>query len=145
MKTTFSAVSRTAVRAFGVAVLILAPGIWAAPDLNSSIALGVAALIAGLAAAVKTVQELIPSISFANLLPQPWAAWADAFTQAALGAFVVAVLGWMAMPDFGTWKSVLIGALIGAGAAGARALEGLLTPGETPIPSKGVKKPVPAR
>lgn len=52
------------VRAFLGAFIILAPGIWLAPDLNAAKAAGVAAILAGLTAGVRALQAL-----FTNLEP----------------------------------------------------------------------------
>lgn len=125
-------------RAFGVSFLFFATGILNAPNLDAARSLSIAALLASLAAALRAVQVLIPQISFKGVLEQPYAAWVDAFFRAGIGAFIVGVTGWLAAPDFSTWKSVLIGAVVGAGTAGVRALQGLLTKGESPTPNTGV-------
>ncbi len=49
----------TAVQAFLGALLVLAPGILQAPDLKTAKALGVAALVAGVAAAFSAVKNLL--------------------------------------------------------------------------------------
>lgn len=48
----------TAVQAFLAAVLVLAPGMLNAPDLQTAKSLGVAALVAGLAAALSALKNL---------------------------------------------------------------------------------------
>lgn len=47
----------TAIQAFIGAVLVLAPGVLSAPDLKTAKALGVAALVAGLAAAISALKN----------------------------------------------------------------------------------------
>lgn len=125
-------------RAFGVSFLFFATGILNAPNLDAARSLSIAALLASVAAGLRAAQVLIPQLSFKGVLEQPYAAWVDSFFRAGVGAFLVAVTGWLAAPDFATWKSVLIGAVVGAGAAGVRALQGLLTKSEDPQPGTGV-------
>jgi hypothetical protein len=74
MKTLLAAAGREFLRAFGASLVVLIPGVLSAPDLNQSYALGVAALFASLAAAVKAVQVFVPQLSFASVLSQPLAA-----------------------------------------------------------------------
>lgn len=125
-------------RAFGAAVLVLAPGIFSAPDLNGAKLLAVAALFAGLAAGFKALQVFIPKLTFAAFIPQPFAAWVDSFVRAFLGAFIVSIIGFFVAPDLATWKAVLTAALVGALAAAFRAVQGLATKGESPAPTSGV-------
>jgi len=49
----------TAVQAFLAAVLVLAPGVLNAPDLQTAKALGVAAIVAGIAAALSALKNLL--------------------------------------------------------------------------------------
>lgn len=125
-------------RAFGVAVLAYATGILAAPNMQTAVALSVAALLGSLAAGLRAVQVFVPQLTFASLLPQPLGAWVDAFVRAFLATLLVSVTGWLASPDYDTWRSVGLAAVIGALAAGARALQGLLTKGHQPSPAVGV-------
>lgn len=57
-------VALSALRAFLGAFVVLAPGIWLAPDLNTAKAAGIAAVVSGITAAVRAVQAL-----FTNLEP----------------------------------------------------------------------------
>ncbi len=141
MKALLAQVGREFAKAFGAAVVILAPGVLAAPDLNQAFMLGVAALFAAVAAGVKAVQVFVPQLSFAAFLPQPVAAWVDAFARAAIGAGLVSLVGVLNAPDLETAKALVVAALVGAANAGFRALEGLLTPGEDPAPSVGLGQP----
>lgn len=126
-------------RAFGAAILILAPGVLSAPNLNNAFDLGVAALFASLAAGFKAIQIFVPQLSFKNYIKIPYGAWVDSFVQAGLGAFIISITGWLSAPDLSTWKSFVVGALVGAVTAGIRALQGLLTPGESPYKATGFK------
>lgn len=125
-------------RAFGAALIVLAPGILSAPDLNGAKALAVAALFAALAAGFKALQVFIPGLTFAKFIPQPFAAWVDSFARAFLGAFIASVIGLFVAPDLATLKAAITAALIGALAAAFRALQGTTTKGESPAPASGV-------
>lgn len=144
MKTVLHQAGAAFLRAFGAALIVTLPGVLSSPNFDGTIALGISALVGALAAGLKAIQVFIPALSFATLIQQPYAAWLDSFTRAFLAAFLTAVLGWLAMPDLSTWHSVVVGALTGALAAGFRALQGLLTPGEDPAPNSGVATPPPA-
>lgn len=137
MKSLLSQVGREFLKAFAASAVVLLPGVLSAPDLNQSYALGVAALFASAAAGVKAVQVFVPQLSFASLLRQPLAAWVDAFARGALGAFLVSAIGVLNAPDLATMKSLSVAATVGALVAGARALEGLFTAGESPAPNRG--------
>jgi hypothetical protein len=126
-------------RAFAITFIAFAAGILGATNLDSAVALSIAALAASLAAGLRAVQVFIPQLSFAELLPQPWAAYADAFVRMFLASFVTAITGWLAAPDWGTWHAALLGALTGAAVAAVRALQGLLTVGHSPQPAAGLR------
>lgn len=131
---------RAALKAFLASLLIIAPGIYQAPDLNSAVALGIAALMAAIAAALAAIQVFVPKLSFRAYVPGLAGAALDSFAHAFLGAFLTSIVGWLQMPDLSTWRSVVVGAMVGALAAGLRAAQGLLTPGEHPSPSSGVRE-----
>jgi hypothetical protein len=128
-------------RAFGVTFLLAATGILAAPNVDAAVALSIAALIASIAAGLRTIQVFIPQLSFGSLVKQPIAGWLDSFTRAFLAALVTALTGWLAMPELPTDRSFWYALITGALAAGVRAVQGLLTPGESPAPETGVTNP----
>lgn len=128
-------------RSFGITFIGFAVGILGATDVSSARALSIAALAASVAAALRTVQVFIPQLSFAALLPQPWAAYVDAFARQFLAVGTTTLAGWLAAPNWGAWHSALLGILTGAAVAGVRALQGLLTPGQTPAPATGITVP----
>lgn len=141
MKALLAAAGRTFLKAFGASVVVLAPGVLSAPDLNQAYALGVAALFASVAAGVRAIQVFVPQLSFVGLLPDSAkvvAAWVDAFVRGFLGAFLVSVIGVLNAPDLSTAKALGTAALVGALVAAFRALEGLLTKGESPSPDTGL-------
>lgn len=125
-------------RMFFVTFIVYVAGILQAPDKNAAISLSIAALAASLAAAFRAVQVFIPQLSFASILPQPVAAWVDSFARAFLAAFITGIAGWLAQPDFSTWKAAGLALVIGAATAGVRAIQGLLTSGESPSPNNGL-------
>lgn len=138
MKSLLEKAGLSFLRAFGASVLVLSVGVLSAPNLNQSYALGVAALVASLAAGFKALQVLVPGVTFAAFVSQPWAAWTDSFTRAFLGAFIIGILGVLNAPDFATGKALAVAAIIGAVTAGVRALQGFVSAGESPAPSVGV-------
>lgn len=126
-------------RAFIVVLLFAATGILNAPNQQAAVALSWAALAAAIVAGIKAFQVFVPRFSWAAVLPQPWAAWADAFTRAFVGVFLTTWANWLTAPDLSTWHSVALAAVIGAATAGARAIQGLFTQGEFPSAPKGLK------
>lgn len=129
-------------RAAGAAVLIYVTGILAAPNLDTATSLSIAALLGSLAAGLRAVQVYVPQLSFSEFLSQPWAAWLDSFARAALASLLLTLTGWLAAPDLATWRSAGLAAIVGAIAAGFRALQGLGTPGDQPQPSIGLPGPL---
>lgn len=138
MKRVLASAGRAFLAAFGVTIVVYAPGVLQAPDLNQMYLLGVAALGASVSAGLKAIKEFVPQLSFSAFLPQPWAAWVDAFVIGGLGALVVAVTAWLDAPDLELTRAALVAILVGAGTAAFRALEGLLTKGEQPAQNKGL-------
>ena len=138
MKTLLEKAGLSALRAFIGSIIIFAPGVLAAPDLSQAYLLGVAALVASIAAALKALQVFAPQISFASILPQPTAAWVDSFTRAFVGTLLTLSIGILNAPDFHIGKAAIVAVLVGAVTAGIRALQGLFTKGEAPAPGTGV-------
>lgn len=138
MTTVLERAGASFLRAFLVTFLFAATGILNAPNQAAAVALAWAALAASIAAGIRAFQVFVPQFSFAAFVPQPYAAWLDAFVRAFVGVFLTVWLGWLAAPDWSTWKSILVAAVIGAVTAGMRALQGLLTTGESPLPPKGL-------
>lgn len=128
-------------RSFGITFVGFAVGILGATNLSSARALSIAALAASVAAGLRTIQIFIPQLSFAAFLPQPWAAYVDAFARQFLAVGTPTLAGWLAAPNWGAWHSALLGILTGAAVAGIRAIQGLLTPGNSPAPSTGLPTP----
>ncbi len=133
-KELLSSAGRAFIGAFLVSGVTLSTGVLAAPNLNEAYALGVAALFASVAAGVKVLQEFVPALRFGSYVAQPFGAYLDAFVQAGVGAFLVSLVGVLNAPDLATAKSLAVAAIVGALMAGFRALQGLLTPGESPNP-----------
>jgi hypothetical protein len=132
-------------RVFGITFLAFATGILGATNLSSAVALSIAGLAASLAAAIRAVTVFVPSLTFAGLIPQPYAAWADAFVRAFLANGLATLAGWLAAPNWSAWHAALLGIITGAAVAGVRALQGLFTPGEVPAPGFGMTVPLTRR
>lgn len=131
------AVSTSFGRAFLATALVVGIGILSAPDLEAARALSLAGLLAAIAAGFRAVQVLVPGFSFGTLIPQPYGAWLDSFARAFLAAFLVGITGVLAAPDFEVSKALLVAAIVGALAAGLRAIQGITTKGELPAPEFG--------
>lgn len=130
-----SSAGRAYLKAFGAALLIYAPGVLAAPNLNQQIAVGVAALMASVAAGVTAIQVFVPQLSIATYLPGLLGEVLDAFLQGFVGSFLITLTGWLHSPDLSTWRSAAAAALTGAATAGLRAIQGKLS-GEPAAPPK---------
>jgi hypothetical protein len=141
-----SEAGRSFLRAFVGSVIVLAPGILSAPNLDGAKTLAVAALFAAVAAGLKAVQVFIPQLSFRTVFRgqvAPYYVYADSFVRAFLGAFIVSVVGLLTASEFSVSRSLLIGVVVGAVVAGVRAVQGILTPGDVPAPQTGLNVPPP--
>lgn len=133
-------------RAFGAELIVYLPGILAAPNLDQARALGVAAFGASIAAGCRVLQVFVPQLSFTHLLGQVVGALVDSFARAFIGTFLTLITGALTAPDLATARALGAAALVGAVAAGLRALQGGLTKGEWPAPAKGLAAgPIPAQ
>lgn len=142
MRATLSAAGRAFLRAFVGSVIVLAPGILAAPDLNQSKALGVAALLSSIAAGVRAIQVFVPELSFAGLLPERYrlfGEYVDNFTRAFLATFLTLFLGVLDAPDLNAARAAIAGLLVGGLAAGVLAVQKTFQSGENPAPNIGVE------
>jgi hypothetical protein len=139
-----SEAGRSFLRAFAGSLVVLLPGILAAPNLNQMYAFGVAALIASVVAGLKAIQVFVPQLSFKSLLPARVSAYGnviDSFVRAFLGTFIVLFIGVLNAPDLNTMKALIVAVLVGAVTAGFRAVQGLLTKGDVPNPETGLDTP----
>lgn len=137
MKDILAAAGRRFLHAAAAALIVFVLGLLAAPNLvvDNVKVYGITFLIAIGAAFLKFVSEVFPYVSVANYVPDKYkvyAAWLDAFLQAAVAAFVVDAPGIFNAPDLKTAGAVFVAVLVGALTAGVRAIEGLLTPEERP-------------
>jgi hypothetical protein len=141
MTSALGAAGRAAARAFVAALVTYGLGILAAPSLNRTVLLGVAALGAALVAFIRFLQAYIPKLDLTTYIGSPFGDWADSFLQAFVASLVVTLPGIFGAPDLTTGKSLAVAAIFGALTAGARAVQGLLTVGEVPSPAIGVASP----
>lgn len=144
MRTLLSAIARTALRLFIAAFIVYSPGILAAPDLNTAKTLAFAALLASFAAVLRGAVTLVPKLSIAHWVGDPWGNLADSFLHAFLAVLLVNWADILSTPHAHGWKDLFIAAIVGAANAGVRAVQGLLTPGEHPVPSFGLSDPPPS-
>jgi hypothetical protein len=139
-------------RAFAGALLVLIPGILAAPDLREATAMAWAASAASVIAGIKALQVFAPELQVGYLLTKllglknaPLEVIEDSFARAFVGTFLTLIIGVFAAPDLGLAKTAAIAALVGAFTAAIRTVQGAFTPGEAPVPEKGVKPKVARR
>lgn len=123
----------------GAALIVVAIGVTAQSNLNGAVAVGIAGLMAAVAAGVAAAQVFLERLSFRAYLPEPWGALADSFVHGFLGGFLPAITGWLAEPNYSAWRAVLIGAVVGGLNAGFRAIQGSLTPQERPFRGTGIQ------
>lgn len=125
MRELLAAAGRSFLRAFGGSLLVLIPGILAAPDLATTRGLAVAALIASTVAGIRVLQRFIPKLTFITLFPgkyKQYGTFADSFARAFLGSLIITLPGVLSAPDLTTVKSLLTAAIIGAVTVGIKAL-----------------------
>jgi hypothetical protein len=133
-----SEAGRSFLRAFVGSLLVLLPGVLAAPDLAGLKGVGVAALISSVAAGLKALQVFVPRLSFAEVVGEKYGVFVDSAARAFLGTLLVLLPGVLDAPDLGTSKALLTAAIVAAVTAAVRALQGLFTPGDFPNPSAGL-------
>lgn len=125
------------VRAFAASILVLAPGILAAPNLDAAYGLGVAGLIASFTAAIAAIQVFVPQITWGHIAGV-YGRYLDSFTRAFLGSLLVLGIGVLNSPNLHAARAAGVAALVGAFAAGLKALQELATKGTlTSEPSLG--------
>jgi hypothetical protein len=129
-----SAAGRAFLRAFVGSMLVLLPGVLAAPNLNEFRGAGIAALIASLTAAFKVLEVFVPQLS----VPGKYGPILTSGLQAGVSAFIVFFPGVYSAPDLNGLKAALTALLVGVATAIARALQGGFTQGEFPAPARGM-------
>lgn len=136
-----STAGRAGIRAVVAGLIVFAAGLAAAPTLNKLALLGVSLAVAFFAAAFRVIQAYIPQIALAAHLGHPYGDWLDAFLQGFIGTLIVTLPGILGAPNLSTAGSLVVSLILGAFAAGARAVQGLLTKGESPAPNTGIHEP----
>jgi hypothetical protein len=125
-------------RAFVASLVVLAPGLWLAPNLNGALLLATAGLFSAIAAGLKAVQVFVPQLSLSSYVKVPFGAYLDSFLRGFLGALITSLIGIFVAPELATLKAAVTAALVGALAAGIRAIQGATTQGEVPKPESGL-------
>lgn len=141
MNTLLSAIARTFLRTFAGALIIFAPGVLAAPDVGAARGLGVAALLASIAAGIRSVQAYVPQLTLTHYIGASYGVYADSFLHGFLASLVATVPGVLTTPELNGWRSIAVSVLTGAATAGFRSVQGLLTKGESPAPGTGLPDP----
>lgn len=131
MKTLLEKAGLSFARAVGVAALAYIPGILNAPNKNASFALAIGASYGILTAGFRAIQVFAPQITTGNAIIDAGLRMFTATLIANLTGFLTA-----STHDFG--KSALLALLLGALAAGFRAVQATVTTGEAPLPASGV-------
>lgn len=131
MHALLSAAGRAFWRVFLAALITLAPGILAAPNLHSAVLVGVAALMAAIGAGLRALQAYVPMLSFATYVGEALGRYLDAFAQALLGALIVSIPALLEYPDQGNWNALYMSLIVAGLAALTRAVQALGQIGET--------------
>jgi hypothetical protein len=100
--------------------------------MNRAIAYGVAGLFASVAAGLAAIQTFVPQLTFRYWIGDPAGRYVDAFVHGFLGAFITALIGILNEPSLATWKSAVIGLIVGAITAGLQGVEDVVMP--VPVP-----------
>lgn len=144
MKNLFSEASRSFLRAFIASLVVLIPGLLAAPNLAQAAALAWAASIASVIAGLKAIQVFVPQLSVGALITRvvglsnrAFESIEDSFVRAFVGTFIALSFGVLAAHSLTELRSLATAAVVAAFAAGIRAVEGFFTEGESPIPEAG--------
>lgn len=141
MRSWLSAAGRSFLRAFAAALIVLAPGILSAPTIRGAELLAVAALGAAIAAGIRAIQAYIPSLTVAKYLGNSVGVYVDSALRAFVGSLCVTLPGVFMAHSLNTGTALATAAIIGAVTAGFRALQGVMTSGESPWPQHGLAEP----
>jgi len=114
---------RSFLRAFGASMILFAPGILQAANLNESKALGIAALVASLAASLRVLQDFIPQLQFTF----KYGDYVGSFVRAFVAQFVVLTVGILDAPDLNLGRAAIVGVFTGAITAGFVAIQQYFT------------------
>jgi mannose/fructose/N-acetylgalactosamine-specific phosphotransferase system component IID len=132
----FNSAGRALLRAILPAVFVLITGLLAAKNLDESKTVLTTAVIAIIVAAAGALQAFVPQLSWRAYVPEGYAKYLDAFTQAFVGTFLTLLTGWLTAPDFSFTTSALTAVIVGALTAAVRAVQALATPGEPLVEGK---------
>lgn len=132
---------RAFLKVFLPGLIVVAIGVSSQPNLNAAIAVGIAGIIGLLAAALTAIQTYVPQITVRYYIGDPAGRYVDAFLHGFLAAFLTAIIGILNEPSLAGWKSLIVGAIVGAMTAGLQAVEELLSPVPTPpvVPAAGLR------
>lgn len=114
MTAILSNAGRSFLRAFAASLIILLPGISSAPNLNQSYALGVAALVASIAAGLRALQDFVPQLQ----IPGQYGDYIGSFLRGFLAQGLVLAIGILNAPDLAIGKAAVVAVITGALTAG---------------------------
>ncbi len=133
-------------RAFVASLIVLIPGLLAAPNVSQATAFAWGGSMAAIIAGLKAVQVYVPALTVGPYLTKllgaknkAWESAEDSFVRTFIGTFITLSFGIFSAPDLAEAKSLAIAAIMGAFTAAIRGVQGLATKGESPAPKKGLK------
>lgn len=132
MVTVLENAGRAFLKVFGPAILVVAIGIAQQPDLDRAVAVGIAGLMAAIAAGLTAMQTYLPQITVRFWVGDPVGRYLDAFLHGFLGALLVSIIGVLNEPVLSGWGSIVVSIIVGAITAGLQAVEELISPVAAP-------------
>lgn len=141
MNTLLANAGKAFLKAFLASFLVVAIGLTSQPTISGSLGLGVAGIMASIAAGLAAIQTFVPQLTFAPYLPAPYGSIIDSFIRAALGAFITSLIGILSEPSLSGWHALIVGAVVGAINAGLQMIQGTLTLGQHPVLTYGLTLP----
>lgn len=144
MKLSLEKLALAFLKPFASALLVALVGIGVQPTLRGTVALYLGALVAAAAAGLAALQVYVPNLTFRRWIKDPYGQLLDTFSHGFFPALLISAVGFLHGQDLSAWKAAGSAALIGAFSAGLRLfVQNPLTPGTTPLPTKGVLSPDP--
>lgn len=144
MQSLLAAAGKAFLKAFAACLVVLAPGIWKAPDLAGAELVAVSALLASVAAGIAALQVYVPLLTVAAYVKPPWGPWIDSFLRTFTSGLIALLPGALLAPDLRTVPGLVAAAVLGAFTLAFHVLQGLLTPGQVPAPAVGLPPNGPA-
>ena len=119
MTSVLSNAGRSFLRAFGASLVLFAPGVLYAANLNESKAIGIAALVASIAAGFRVLQDYVPQLQVTGA----YGDYIGSFLRATIAQTLVLSIGILDAPDLKISSALFVGALTGGLTAGFVAVQ----------------------